>query len=191
MYRSLERPIQFRYSEIQEFPSTLNESQRVNWMTRMFLTEARKNLTMEGSGGLPAFYTEEEVDALENTLREHERWLGERVELQKSVKPFENPVVTTAELRAKVKPLDTALMKLVRRKAPPKSKKLPSSTSASTVASETASESTPEAETLTLPVSDAEKTPVYSEPLSSPVPEASETSEAAEKTADERKHDEL
>lgn len=191
MYRSLERPIQFRYSEIQEFPSTLNESQRVNWMTRMFLTEARKNLTMEGSGGLPAFYTEEEVDALENTLREHERWLGERVELQKSVKPFENPVVTTAELRAKVKPLDTALMKLVRRKAPPKSKKLPSSTSASTVASETSSESTPEAETLTLPVSDAEKTPVYSEPLSSPVPEASETSEAAEKTADERKHDEL
>ena len=122
-HRSLEKPIQFRYTEIQEFPSTLNESQRVNWMTRLFITEARKNLTAELiPGNLPALHTNEELLHLEGKLREHESWLAERVEKQKSVRPDEDPVIHTEEMRTRAKALEKELLKLMRRKSPPKKK---------------------------------------------------------------------
>lgn len=147
--------------------------------------------------GLPAFYTEEEVDSLEASLREHERWLFEQVERQKLVQPYEDPVLTTAELRAKVKPLDTALMKLVRRKAPPKSKKLTSaSSSTSATASGTASESS-QTSTTSIPDANTESTPTPSpsDSIHSEVPEQKETvseTKGSEATpVDERKHDEL
>ncbi|KAH8112056.1 actin-like ATPase domain-containing protein [Phellopilus nigrolimitatus] len=138
----LERPIQLRYKEIEAFPSTLNSSQRINWSTRVFITEARKNLTAElVPGNLPAKYTEDEVDALEKTLREHEAWLNEWVERQKSVQLNEDPVILTTEMKARAKTLENALLKLLRRKAPPKAKKSASSASAAT--SSTSSSSVP------------------------------------------------
>ncbi|KAI5119564.1 hypothetical protein M0805_005628 [Coniferiporia weirii] len=142
----LERPIQFRYQEIEAFPSALNNSQRVNWMNRMFITEARKNLTAElVPGNLPAFYTAEEIDTLEKSLKEHESWLNEWVEKQKSVKANEDPVILTTEMKARAKTLENAALKLMRRKTPPKSKKAASSSSSSSSssASLTSSESVP------------------------------------------------
>ena len=69
----------------------------------MFLQEARQNLTEETAASLPSKWTKEELDGLEKTLREHETWLNEWVEKQKSVKPNEDPVIETTEMKAVLK----------------------------------------------------------------------------------------
>ena len=116
--RALEKPIVHRYKEIEAFPQALNNSQMWNWSTRLFLTEARQNLTAEKEAGLPSKWTTDELDGLEKSLKEHESWLAEWVEKQKSVKPYEDPVIETTEMKARAKVLETSLMKLYKRKVP-------------------------------------------------------------------------
>ena len=116
--RTLEKPIIHRYQEIEAFPQTLNNSQMWNWSTRLFLQEARTNLTNEISQGLPSKWTKDELDNLERTLRDHERWLSEWVEKQKNVKPNEDPVIETREMKARAKVLEQQLQKLWKRKVP-------------------------------------------------------------------------
>ncbi|KAJ3743119.1 Hsp70 protein-domain-containing protein [Lentinula detonsa] len=140
---TLERPIQHRYQEIEAFPQALNNSQMWNWSTRLFLTEARQNLTREMEADLPSKWTKEELDGLEKTLKEHETWLNIWVEKQKSVKSYEDPVIETTEMKARAKVLETHLQKLAKRRVPKPRKtsttSSPSSTSASsTITSETA-----------------------------------------------------
>ncbi|KAI3608795.1 hsp70 family chaperone lhs1 [Moniliophthora roreri] len=125
---SLERPVIHRYQEIEQFPQALNNSQMWNWSTRLFLTEAKANLTAEEAAGLPSKWTKDELDALEKTLKEHETWLNIWVEKQKSVKSWEDPVIETTEMRARAKVLEQHLQKLMRRKVP-KVKKTSSSAS--------------------------------------------------------------
>lgn len=84
----------------------------------MFLAEARQNFTAEQEADLPSKWTEDELDALEKTLKEHESWLHKWVEKQKSVKQNEDPVIETAEMKARAKVLETQLMKLWKRKVP-------------------------------------------------------------------------
>lgn len=84
----------------------------------MFLTEARQNLTTEIEADLPSKWTKDELDALEKTLKEHETWLNTWVEKQKSVKPHEDPVIETTEMKARAKVLETHLLKLWKRKVP-------------------------------------------------------------------------
>jgi len=115
---ALERPIVHRYQEIEAFPQALNNSQMWNWSTRLFLQEARENVTVEAAAGLPSKWTKEELDGLEKALREHESWLHEWVEKQKSVKMSEDPVIETAEMKARARMLEQHLMKLVKRKVP-------------------------------------------------------------------------
>jgi len=134
-----------------------------NWSTRLFLTEARENLTAEVSAGLPSRWTKDELDALEKTLRDHERWLAEWVEKQKDVKPNENPVIETAEMKARAKVLEQHLQRLWRRKVP-KVKPKKSSTTESATATKNASD---EKETAAVgdgsehgpPVGDGEQVP--------------------------------
>ncbi|KAJ6478603.1 Hsp70 protein-domain-containing protein [Mycena vitilis] len=125
----LERPIVHRYKEIEAFPAALNNSQMWNWSTRLFLNDARENLTAEAAADLPSKWTKEELDSLEKTLKEHETWLNEWVEKQKSVKMNEDPVIETAEMKARAKVLETALAKLVKRKVPKTVKKKTTTTS--------------------------------------------------------------
>ena len=109
----------------------------------MFLQEARQNLTEETAASLPSKWTKEELDGLEKTLREHESWLSEWVEKQKSVKANEDPVIETTEMKARAKVLETHLHKLWKRKVP-KAPKKPVSTSTSTMSSTTlAAKATP------------------------------------------------
>ncbi|KAG5646180.1 hypothetical protein DXG03_004233 [Asterophora parasitica] len=115
---ALEKPIIHRYQEIEAFPQALNNSQMWNWSTRLFLTEARQNLTAELEADLPSKWTKDELDGLEKTLKEHESWLHTWVEKQKTVKPNEDPVIETTEMKARAKVLETSLMKLYRRKVP-------------------------------------------------------------------------
>jgi hypoxia up-regulated 1 len=130
--RSLEKPIIHRYKEIEAFPQALNNSQKWNWSTRLFLTEARQNLTAEQEADLPSKWTKDELDALEKTLKEHESWLHIWVEKQKSVKLNEDPVIETTEMKARAKVLQTQLMKLWKRKVP-KAKKIKTTSSAAPI----------------------------------------------------------
>ena len=122
VFRSLEQPIAHRYKEIEEFPKALNNSQMWNWSSRLFITEAKQNLTTEVEGGPPARYTQAEIDALEKTLKEHEAWLAEWVAKQRQVPMNQDPVILTSEMRARAKKLENHLQKLWKKKAPLKKK---------------------------------------------------------------------
>jgi len=140
----MEKPIIHRYQEIEAFPQALNNSQMWNWSTRLFLQEARQNLTEETAASLPSKWTKEELDGLEKTLREHEAWLSEWVEKQKSIKPNQDPVIETTEMKARAKVLETHLQKLWKRKVPKMPKKpVSTSSSATTTTATTASSTTP------------------------------------------------
>ncbi|KAI0633042.1 actin-like ATPase domain-containing protein [Trametes polyzona] len=143
---SLERPIVHRYKEIEEFPKALNNSQMWNWSTRLFLTEAKQNLTREleaGPDAPPGRYTKEELDELERALKEHEAWLNEWVEKQKKVKMNEDPVILSSEMRARAKVLENHLQKLVKKRPPkPVVPKKTTSTSTTTTASAAAEDAT-------------------------------------------------
>ncbi|KAI0742863.1 actin-like ATPase domain-containing protein [Daedaleopsis nitida] len=128
---SLERPIIHRYKEIEEFPQALNNSQMWNFHSRMFLQEARANLSTELQTGAVGKYTKEELDDLEKTLKEHESWLDEWVEKQKQVKMNEDPVILSSEMRARAKVLENQLQKLVKKRPPKQPKKSSSSSSSS------------------------------------------------------------
>jgi hypoxia up-regulated 1 len=131
----LERPIIHRYQEIEAFPQTLNTSQMWNWSTRLFLVEARANLSAEAAADLPSKWTKEELDGLEKTLKEHESWLSEWVEKQKLVKMNEDPVISTTEMKARAKTLETHLQRLVKRKTPKPKKTTTTATTSSTASS--------------------------------------------------------
>lgn len=122
MFRSLERPIAHRYKEIEEFPKALNNSQMWNWSSRLFITEAKQNLTAEAEGGPLARYTQAEIDALEKTLKEHEAWLAEWAAKQRQVPMDQDPVISTSEMKARAKTLENHLQMLWKKKAPPKKK---------------------------------------------------------------------
>ena len=121
-FRTLELPIAHRYKEIEEFPKALNDSQMWNWSSRLFITEARQNLTSEAEGGPPARYTQVEIDALEKILKEHEAWLAEWVAKQREVPMNQDPVISTSEMRARAKTLENHLQKLWKKKVPTKKK---------------------------------------------------------------------
>ena len=121
MFRGLERPIAHRYKEIEEFPKALNNSQMWNWSSRLFITEAKQNLTAEAEGGPQARYTQAEIDALEKTLKEHEAWLAEWVAKQRQVPMNQDPVILTSEMKARAKTLENHLQKLWKKKVPKKS----------------------------------------------------------------------
>lgn len=121
-----------RYTEVKEFPVALNNSQKWNWSTRMFLTEAKINLEKEAQGGEASKYTKEELEALEKTLKEHETWLNEVVEKQKLVQMYDDPAVESSELYSRAKVLEKHLQRLVKKKAPKKKTSASSSSTSST-----------------------------------------------------------
>jgi hypoxia up-regulated 1 len=140
---ALEKPIVHRYKEIESFPQALNNSQKWNWSTRLFLTQARENITADAIAGVPSKWTSEELDALEKVLKEHESWLHDGVERQKKTKMNEDPVIDTKEMQQRAKTLEQHLQRLVRRKVP-KVKKTPAKSSDANESSST--EPTPAAE---------------------------------------------
>lgn len=93
-----------------------------NWSSRLFITEAKQNLTTEAEGGPPARYTQAEIDALEKALKEHEAWLAEWVAKQREVPMNQDPAISTSEMKARAKTLENHLQKLWKKKVPPKKK---------------------------------------------------------------------
>lgn len=89
-----------------------------NWHTRLFIGEARENLTAEERAGTTGRYTKTELDELEKALKEHETWLQEWVEKQRHIPVNHDPVVETGEMRKRAKTLETHLQRLVQKKVP-------------------------------------------------------------------------
>ena len=89
-----------------------------NWSSRLFITEAKQNLTAEAEGGPPARYTQAEIDTLEKALKDHEAWLAEWVAKQREVPMNQDPVILTSEMRARAKTLENHLQKLWKKKVP-------------------------------------------------------------------------
>lgn len=173
----MEKPIVHRYQEIEAFPQALNNSQMWNWSTRLFLTEARQNLTAELEADLPSKWTKEELDTLEKGLKEHEVWLNTWVEKQKSVKPNEDPVIETTEMKARAKVLETNLLKLWKRKV------------AKTRKPKVTSSVEPEPEATATPPVDGGEGSEEALPAEEIIPEAQE--DEAQKPLETAKHDEL
>ena len=132
LHRKLEFPVVHRYKEVEEFPVALNNSQKWNWSTRLFLTEMKIALEQEAEDGEPGKYTKDELDALEKTLKEHETWLNDVVEKQKRVQMYDDPAVESSELYSRAKVLEGHLQKLVKKKMPKKKKKAEGSSGSST-----------------------------------------------------------
>lgn len=112
-----------------------------NWSSRMFLTETKQNMTKELEAGTPTKYTTDELDEFEKVLKDHEAWLNEWVEKQKSVKMNEDPVILSSEMRARAKVLENHLQKLYRKRPPKVPKKSSSSSSSSSTTASTATTS--------------------------------------------------
>jgi hypoxia up-regulated 1 len=158
--RVLEQPIVHRYREIEAFPQTLNMSQMWNWNTRMFLVDARTNLTIESVAGFPSKWTKEELDGLEKTLKEHEAWLDEWVEKQKSVKINEDPVISTTEMKARAKTLETHLQRLAKRKVPKPRKTTTTAATSSTTATTSTSGEADSSTVVSEPIAETSKVPL-------------------------------
>lgn len=165
VYRALEYPIMHRYKEIEEFPSVLNNSQMWNFHTRMFLTEEKAILSELEANGTTGRYTREELDDLERTLKDHERWLDQNVEKQRKVQMWEDPAIETKEMKEKAKVLELALQKLVRKPKPKAKKASSSSSSGSSSSSPSQSASAKAEESTTTTSAGEESTPGHHDEL--------------------------
>ena len=92
-------------------PSSTDNTRKPHGRREVFLYYS---VAAETAASLPSKWTKEELDGLEKTLREHESWLSEWVEKQKSVRANQDPVIETTwtEMKARAKVLETDLHKL-------------------------------------------------------------------------------
>lgn len=127
--RTLEKPIQFRYEENEAAPKELMDLQRAIHAGHAFLESAHQNHTMEESEGHPHRYTLEELEGVQQRLKETEDWLNEGIEEQKKLLKNDDPVLISAEMKARGVTLQNHVMKLSKRKPPkppaPKEKETP------------------------------------------------------------------
>jgi len=150
--RTLEKPIQFRYKENEDAPRELDSLQQALTAGDFFLKSARENRTLEAAADLPHKYTLEELDAVEKRLNETVEWLQAGVEAQKKLLKNDDPVLISAEMKARGVTLQNQVMKLLKRKNPKSVKKTTTSTAAtemeatggSTAAEETRTPAHPE-----------------------------------------------
>jgi hypoxia up-regulated 1 len=139
-FRVLEKPIQFRYKENEDAPRELDALQQALTAGDFFLKSARENRTLEAAADLPHKYTLEELDAVEKRLNETVEWLKAGMEVQKKLKKNDDPVLISAEMKARGVTLQNQVMKLLKRKNPKPLKKttLTSVTEVETIESSTA-----------------------------------------------------
>jgi hypoxia up-regulated 1 len=78
---------------------------------------------MEVSEGLPHKYTLEELDDVKERLKETGEWLQTGIEEQKKLKKNDDPVLISAEMKARGVTLQNHVMKLLKKKTPKPPKK--------------------------------------------------------------------
>lgn len=73
---------------------------------------------MEEADGLPHKYTSEELEHVKERIIEEEKWLLEGIEKQKKLLKNDDPVLISAEMKARGVTLQNQVMKLLKRKTP-------------------------------------------------------------------------
>jgi hypoxia up-regulated 1 len=116
--RAIEKPIQFRYEENEAAPKELMNLQKALHAGQAFLESAHQNRTMEESEGLPHKYTLEELEDVKERLKETDEWLQDGIEEQKKLLKNDDPVLISAEMKARGVTLQNHVMKLLKRKTP-------------------------------------------------------------------------
>lgn len=96
-----------------------------------FLESARQNYSLELVADLPHKYTIEELEDVESRINASMTWLKENSAKQKQLARHDDPVLLTAEVKARGVTLQNHVLRLLRRKAP-KPKKTTTSESATT-----------------------------------------------------------
>ncbi|KZS89329.1 actin-like ATPase domain-containing protein [Sistotremastrum niveocremeum HHB9708] len=162
LLEDLEKKVQHRYKEREAFPQSLSDIQQAHWATRMFLQSAADNATADAEAGLPTKYTPEELKDVETKLKESEAWLNEGVEKQKAKAAHEDPVILTAEMKARGTTLQAHVMKLLKRKAPRPKKTTTSTSESSTTPTATATSGTEESTTYITETSESTQTTEHS-----------------------------
>jgi hypoxia up-regulated 1 len=142
--RALEKPIQFRYKENEDAPQELDALQQALTAGDFFLKSARENHTLEAAADLPHKYTLEELDTVEKRLNETIEWLKAGMETQKKLKKNDDPVLISAEMKARGVTLQNQVMKLLKRKNPKLAKKTTTTSPIATEVERTESSTTAE-----------------------------------------------
>ncbi|KAG8817653.1 lumenal Hsp70 protein, partial [Serendipita sp. 399] len=124
---AIEKPIQFRYEEDKVAPKELENIQKAILAGKAFIESALQNRTQEVEEGLPHKYTTQEIDDVKARLKETLEWLEEGVAEQKKLLKNDDPVLISAEMKARGVTLQNHVLKLSKRKTPtpPKKEKAP------------------------------------------------------------------
>ncbi|PVF96398.1 actin-like ATPase domain-containing protein [Serendipita vermifera] len=115
---AIEKPIQFRYEENEAAPKELENLQKALQAGQAFLESAYQNRTMEIADQLPHKYTLEELEDVKSRLKETGDWLQQGVEQQKKLMKNDDPVLISAEMKARGVTLQKHVMTLLKRKTP-------------------------------------------------------------------------
>ena len=129
--RSIEVPIQFRNTEAQNRKGSLEKFQQALFAGRAFIQSHAENITALSllpptDPPTPPKYTEDELNAVKLTMAGLEEWLGRLMDVQKELKPNEDPVMLVSELEKKGVKFQELVIGLLKRKdpvAPTKKKK--------------------------------------------------------------------
>ncbi|KAF8583385.1 actin-like ATPase domain-containing protein [Ramaria rubella] len=114
----IEKPIQQRYKESETIVPALADLEQALIAGNTFLESARQNFTIEAANEVPHKYTLEELEAVEARLTETTTWMREGAEKQKKLALHDDPVLLTAEVKARGVTLQNHVMRLLRRKVP-------------------------------------------------------------------------
>ncbi|KAG8839936.1 lumenal Hsp70 protein [Serendipita sp. 411] len=90
---------------------------------KAFLESALQNRTMEAKESLPHKYTMDELEDVKTRLKETVEWLEEGITEQKKLAKNDDPVLISAEMKARGVTLQNHVMKLTKRKTPTPPKK--------------------------------------------------------------------
>ncbi|KAG8842725.1 lumenal Hsp70 protein [Serendipita sp. 405] len=119
----IEKPIQFRYEEDKAAPKELENIQKAVMAGKAFLESALQNRTMETKESLPHKYTMDELEDVKTRLKETVEWLEEGITEQKKLAKNDDPVLISAEMKARGVTLQNHVLKLTKRKTPTPPKK--------------------------------------------------------------------
>jgi hypoxia up-regulated 1 len=107
-----------RYKEAETLIPAIADLEQAHTAGHIFLESARQNFSIEMAVGAPNKYTLEELENVETRLNESTTWLKETSEKQKQLARNDDPVLLTAEVKARGVTLQNQVLKLLRRKAP-------------------------------------------------------------------------
>ncbi|KAL9931290.1 hypothetical protein V8E36_009800 [Tilletia maclaganii] len=124
---TLVKPVEKRVTQATARKGTFAKFERVHKEANEFLLEARANLTLALAKNGSSKYSASELDTLERTLANDDKWFREGVEAQKKRGPDEDAAINVEEVEKRAKKVGDTIAKLKRRKIPKTRPKVSSS----------------------------------------------------------------